>query len=67
MPKGKAVICTNLQLDEQYFKSANAAANAEKCILEHYKDKAYKGVALLKDGNTELFSSDVGGYDGSES
>jgi len=39
------------------------AYNAEQTILELNKKDLYVGTPLLSDGNTELFTRDVGGFD----
>jgi len=41
------------------FKSGKDASDLEKLLLKEYKHLQYDGAKVLRDGNTELFTSDI--------
>lgn len=47
----------------EYLLGADALT-AEQTILKENKEFKYTGVNLLESGNTELFTTDIGGFDG---
>jgi len=44
------------------FIDGQEAYDREQCILQIYKEFKYSGPPILKSGNTELFTKDVGNY-----
>ena len=53
-------------INERQYKSGKLALRREKEFLVKHKKWKYRGLAVLRDGNTELFTKDVLGLDAHE-